>query len=317
VHEVGPLGEELRNRGLNVAFLIPPEAPRGAIDDLAWYTDVVYAGDLENTHGKPLLGCFLLNDWSLSTAKILAAVKEAGGMSFAKVEGVQDFNDDDTGRERKPYQWADVILGQGSNDVAALPMKNVRVVGSTRLERMTREPEVNPAQDRVLVNYNFTYGVLADAQDKWIRTCVDGIRQGGFPYAISLHPAQDYVPSVPEVTDFVARDPFSHLMLGSGVLITRFSTVVFEAMVRGVPTIYFNPHGEKVPTFNNPQGAFLVVNDYASLAAAILEAQSWRGGYRVRSQAFFDAQISIDPERPSEKRAADVIVEALGGKPAH
>ncbi len=314
VSEVGPLGEELRSRGVAIAYLIPPEAPRGVIDELAWYTDVVYAGDVSEVKGKQVVGCFILNDWAPSTNIVMDAVRAAGGTSFAKVEGVQDFADVDTGRERKPYQWADVILGQGRNDVASLPMKDVRVVGSSRIERMAREPEVDPSYDSVLINYNFTYGVLADAQDKWIRTSVEGARQDGFPYAISLHPAQEYVPSSPEIKDFVARDPFSHLVLRSGALITRFSTVVFEAMARGVPVVYYNPHGEQVPTFSNPQGAFALVTDYDSLPEALREAESWRGSYRERSRAFFESQISIDPERSSSQRAADVILTFVGSK---
>lgn len=312
VSEVGPLGEELAKRGVQVAYLIPPEAPRGVIDELAWYTDTVFAGDFNELKGKQLRGCFILNDWAPSTNVVMDAVRAAGGKSFAKVEGVQDFDDVDTGRVRKPYQWADIILGQGPNDVASLPMKDVRIVGSTRLERMMGEPQVDPSHDTVLINYNFTYGVMADAQDKWIRTCVAGAAQDELPYAISLHPAQEYVPTSPEVKDHVARDPFSHLILRSGALITRFSTVVFEAMARGVPVVYYNPHGEQVPTFNNPQGAFMLVTDYDSLPDALREAESWRGSYRERSKHFFDAQVSIDPNRRSEQRAADVIIGELG-----
>ena len=311
VSEVGPLGEELKSRGVNVAYLIPPEATRGVVDELAWYTDVVYAGDLAGTRGRPLQGCFIMNDWAPSTNALMDAVRAAGGTSFAKVEGVQDFEDVDTGRVRKPYQWADIILGQGPNDAASLPMKDVRIVGSSRIERMVREPQVDAAHDSVLINYNFTYGVLADAQDKWIRTSVEGCRTDDLPYAISLHPAQEYVPSTPEIKDHVARDPFSHLILRSGALITRFSTVVFEAMARGVPVVYYNPHGELVPTFNNPQGAFALVTDYDSLPEALREAETWRGSYRERSQHFFAAQISIDPDRRSEQRSADVITSVL------
>jgi len=311
VSEVGPLGEELAARGVNVAYLLPPEATRGVVDELAWYTDTVYAGDLADVPSTTIVGCFILNDWAPSTTALMKIVRAAGGTSFAKVEGVQDFADVDTGRERKPYQWADIILGQGSNDVASLPMKEVHVVGSSRLERMVREPAADATHDTVLINYNFTYGVLADAQDKWIRTCVEGARQDGFPYAISLHPAQEYVPSVPEIKDFVARDPFSHLLLRSGVLITRFSTVVFEAMARGVPVVYYNPHGERVTTFNNPEGAFVLVTDYDGLPAAIAEAQTQRGDYRDRSHDFFSRQISIDAERSSAQRAADVITSVI------
>jgi GT2 family glycosyltransferase len=311
VTEVGPLLTTLRERGVRAEAYLPPEAPVTCARELAAYVDCVYVGDPKNLGGAPLLGAFVLNDWSPNVQSLLAAVRNAGGVSFAKVEGVQDFEDVDTGRVRRPYRHADVVLAQGRNDVVALPGRDVHVVGSSRLERLWLGEAVRADHERVLINFNFTYGVLTDKQDEWIWAAVEGARALGVDYEISLHPAQKNVPDHPAVMAHVSVDPFSHALRRSGVLISRFSTVIYEAMAVGVPAIYLNSHGEKVPTFQDPGGAFLKVTG-TDLEKAVAEAMSWRGSYRSRAEAFFRDQVDIDPARTSEERSADVIVSMLG-----
>ncbi|HUR52137.1 MAG TPA: glycosyltransferase family A protein [Mycobacteriales bacterium] len=306
VAEVGPLLEALRDRGIRTEVYLPPEAPVSVGRELTAYVDHAYAGDPAGLMGAPLLGAFMLNDWGANMQAVMAAVKAFGGTSFAKVEGVQDFEDADTGRVRRAYQHADVVLGQGQNDVDALPGQDVRVVGSTRLERLWAGPPVLADNGRVLINFNFTYGVLTEKQDEWIWAAVDGARSLGLEYEISLHPAQKNVPPEPAVMAHISADPFSHALRRSGVLVSRFSTVLYEAMAIGVPALYLNSHGEKVPTFQDPGGAFMKVTS-TDLGPGLTEALSWRGDYRSRSEAFFRRQVHIDPDRPSEQRAADVI----------
>ena len=99
----------------------------------------------------------------------------------------------------------------------------------------------------------------------------------------------------------------AHLLTTAGVLVSRFSTVPFEAMARGVPFVYHNPHGEKVPTFTQPHGAFDITTSSDGLANALGSLDSAGANHRERSEAFFRAQISIE-ETPAFIRAADAIV---------
>ena len=66
----------------------------------------------------------VLNDWA-RLSEVVKSASDAGVPTFAKVEGVQDFDDVDTGRERRPYRAAAVILGQGQNDADALTDKGL------------------------------------------------------------------------------------------------------------------------------------------------------------------------------------------------
>ncbi len=310
IAEVGPLHDELTSRGVRSAVFVPPEAPVGVVRELSAYVDSVVVGDPEQLEGAPVTGVFVLNDWGPSTQAAIRATRAYGGTAFAKVEGVQDFQDADTGRIRNPYCHSDVVLGQGRNDVEALPSQEVVVVGSTRLEGIDATGFDSVEESRVLINFNFTYGVLSEAQDAWLWSAVEGARSLGLDYEISAHPSQKKIPTDAAIQDHLSVDPFSHALRRAGVLVSRFSTVLYESMALGVPVVYLNPHGEKVPTFQEPQGAFLKVTD-EPLDEALRTALEWRAGYRARSDAFFRRQVDLDPDRTSQQRAADAIVARI------
>jgi hypothetical protein len=52
---------------------------------------------------------------------VVQVANEAGVPTFAKIEGVQDFDDVESSWKREPYRTATHIPAQGNNDVAALP----------------------------------------------------------------------------------------------------------------------------------------------------------------------------------------------------
>ena len=89
-------------------------------------------------------------------------------------------------------------------------------------------------------------------------------------------------------------------------VITRFSTVPFEAIAYGTPFIYFNPHHEKVPTFVAPDPAFEHVHNAANLIGAIDRAISSRDGYRERGERYFRSQIDMS-DTSSAIRSAEAI----------
>jgi len=310
VAEIGPLYESLRARGIACRIYTPPEAAAGVRRELSAFTDDIVVGDPNAFIGAPLIGAVVLNDWGPSTSGVIAAVRAAGGVAFAKVEGVQDFDDVDTGRVREPYRHSDVVLAQGVNDVEALKGRECVIVGSSRIESIHGAPAMPADTGRVLINLNFTYGVLAEAQNRWLWTAVNGARSLGLDYEISAHPSQKQIPRDPAISTHLSVDPFSHALRRSSILVSRFSTVLFESMALGVPVIYLNSHGELVPTFRNPEGAFLAVTE-SNLSEPLREALSWHSDYRARSDSFFRRQVDIDPARSSADRAADAIVSRI------
>jgi hypothetical protein len=281
--------------------MLAPQTVESAVYALGAYADSVLPFAPE--HVGTAAAVVSLNDWG-RLQPVLSLANDAGVPTFAKVEGVQDFDDVDTGRYRGAYRTAGVVLGQGENDVEALPERKVVVVGSTRLERLWNAPAVTPGSD-VLINLNFTYNVLAESRDAWLQSIEAALRATGLRGLVSCHPAErTRTFSLP-----VAAKPFRYEITRAGVLVSRFSTVPFEAMARGVPFVYHNPHGERVPTFTEPLGAFPITLSVDELVRALLQANATRGDHREQAAAFFRRQVDVDPGRPSELRAADVICD--------
>ena len=300
VDELGPIADELRTRGLAVRFMVSPKTVPAALDEIGRYAETIlpYAPDAI-TCARAIV---TLNDWG-PLRHLVTAANEAGVATFAKVEGVQDFDDIESSWERNPYRTASHVLAQGDNDVAALDPTSTDVVGSSRLERIWTAPPVVPGR-HALVNVNFTFRVLTDQRDEWLASVRGGLRLARVAGVASTHPAERRKASgLP-----VAKKPFRHEITKAGILVSRFSTVPFEAMARGVPFIYHNPHGERFPAFADPDPAFRVCSTAVELADAVREALTWRGDYRRRCAPFFARQVSIIEGRTSAARAADVIV---------
>lgn len=308
VDELGPLAELARADGVDVAFLVSDVRLAPVRYELQRFDLPVYTYPREAPPTSAVieraLGIVTMNDWGPSKELILAC-NDAGIPTFGKVEGVQDFFDDDVHWERGAYTRVATVLCQGPNDVSNTAGDRV-IVGSTRLERIWHAPPVTPTAPLAVVNVNFTYGVLADARDAWVESAVAACQRAGVPFTLSAHPAERS--KLP--TGHVASAPIRALLTDASVLISRFSTVPFEAMARGVPFIYYNPHGERVPTFQTPGGAFPIARDEPSLRAALAEVADWQPGYRDRAEEFFLSQVDVGDE-PSEVRTWNLLRQRL------
>jgi hypothetical protein len=263
----------------------------------------------------PVAGVVTLNDWGPGRDLIVSA-QGTGAATFAKVEGVQDFGDLDTGKSRQPYRTAEIVLGQGPNDAHVLSERDVQVVGNYRLEQIWRREPRRTWLPRAAINLNFTYDVQTEHANTWLRSVVDACWLAGVDYRISPHPAQDAQPFDADLLSHkIAPAPMRYMLQKSGVLVTRFSTVIYESIARGVPVIYHNPHGEKVweqmPGYGT---AIIVTRTTKELVAALGAAERIASGYREQATEFFMQQVDVDPSRPAHMRAADAIEAAIAAK---
>jgi glycosyltransferase involved in cell wall biosynthesis len=304
IDELGPLATELSKRGTRVAFLVSDRRWDWTEAGLRSWDFPVYSFPDDYEWTRSVAGLVTLNDWGEEPHAAIVAANSHGVPTFAKVEGVQDFNDVDVPRIRNPYRTAAHVLCQGRNDERALAGRaDTHIVGNSRLESIWARPGRRPVSDLIVVNLNFTWGVLEEARDLWVKTVVGAIKELEWPSVFSLHPAEKSRPEGVEISDL----PMRHLLTQASVLISRFSTVPFEAMARGVPFVYHNPHNEAVPTFQEPRGAFEITRSTDELVAAIELSRSWIGSYRKRSEAFFRNQIDIDSSAASAERSAEII----------
>ena len=304
VDELGPMAVELAKRGIPVAFMVSDRRWEWTESGLRSWDFPVYAFPESTDWTGQVAGIVTLNDWGEEPHAAIVAANEQGVPTFAKVEGVQDFNDIDVPRVRNPYRTVRHVLCQGRSDAKALAdAADTHIVGNSRLEAIWNNPGRHAVSDLIVVNVNFTWGVLEEARSIWMDTVVAATKGLGYHTVFSLHPAEKSRPDGVEISNL----PMRHLLTQASVLISRFSTVPFEAMARGVPFVYHNPHDEAVPTFHDPGGAFEITTTAEELAAEIESSRQWVGHYRDRCEAFFREQIDIDPHTRSASRSAEAI----------
>ena len=159
---------------------------------------------------------------------------------------------------------------------------------------------------QVVINSNFTYGVLVEARERFLTEAVSAILANELEPVISQHPADLALPEA--FAAYRSERSMSEMLPECEAIITRFSTVPFEAIAYGTPFVYYNPHNEKVPTFATPDPAFEHVHTESDLRVALGRAVAQRDGYRRRADSYFRAQISMS-NTPSALRSAEAIAK--------
>jgi len=305
--ELGAVGDALTSLGHKVAFIVE-EASVEAIDPFLGDHSRILAAPGYDRFALGAFDAFIaMNDWGKPSRAIYHLARVRGIPSIAKVEGVQDFTDVDTGRIRLPYLAADHVLVQGNNDIAALDRKNLHVVGNSNMEIAWRVgPTAAPRNGQVVINSNFTYGVLTNERERFLTEAVAAVVDVGLEPVISQHPADGPLPDA--FVNYRTDRSMSSMLPLCEAVITRFSTVPFEAIAYGTPFVYFNPHFEKVPTFAEPGPAFEHVHTQHDLTAALGTAVVGRDTYRDRAEQYFRAQIDMS-DTPSAMRSAEAIAQ--------
>ncbi len=243
------------------------------------------------------------NDWGVPRPLVEAA-RAAHVPTIGWVEGVQDFADVDTGRARHAYRSVDHVLSLGAYDAAQLAGADVTPVGSQRLWAAWHGPPTTGVGP-IVANVNFTYGVLEHARRPWVDDVLAAAQ--GHELVLSRHPAD----RGRHGRRFESKRPVEELLRAAPRLVTRFSTLAYEALALGVELVYHNPHGERVATFADPQGAFTVTATRAELAATLGRPRPEPPDVRARAGAFLANHLVLE-DPPPAARAARAIAERLG-----
>ena len=309
--ELIPLQEELQRRGLQ-SMLVAPSIPKKILQRLRpsfarreelrrKFSFKEYSLYKESLF-KTVKGVVVMNDWG-TTRSTIDWADSNGIPTFGWVEGAQDFFDADTGRIRSPYRKAEHIFCIGPYDFNALKGCNRTLVGSTRLRNISATRLPSDAELKVIVNLNFTYGVNSNARQSWIKGVNKAVKQSGQDLTISRHVAEPSL-RLPWVKQ---SDPIESLFSQASYFVTRFSTLCYEALLRGVPMIYHNPHNERAKNFLNPMGAYpITTNDY-ELYEALKERPLERLTIRKQADEFLNNHLHLISETSPAELAADVI----------
>lgn len=175
------------------------------------------------------------------------------------------------------------------------------VVGSPVIEDAAQRGRATP-EPFALVNLKFG-SIDEGAARVWLKRVLKGCAQAGVEAVVSGHPrdlpADLKVPLSPE--------PVADLARRAMALISRPSTVVYEALAAGTPAILVKVKGDLFREFADPLGAYPILRRPPEIAEALAAIREGRWPHDPR--AFLRTHVSIDPERPAGRRMAEAVGE--------
>jgi glycosyltransferase involved in cell wall biosynthesis len=253
--------------------------------------------------------CF--NDWETRVVRpIIEQCNDEGIPTIGMVEGVQDFDDADTGGNRRPYRTVRHVFLAGRYDRKFFrgTEQHLYEIGVPRIEELLREPIRKPGSPIVVVNLNFTYGVLTDQARDWLDSVVGACAMAGLPYVVSQHPADETDLDGWETSEL---DMYELIRRGS-VFVSRFSSGMLESLALGKPVVYHNPHGERVDKFQDAMGVYRITESVAELTKELVRLAKWNGAVRDDAREFLDRHCNIAGGTSSAAAAAARICEIVG-----
>jgi CDP-Glycerol:Poly(glycerophosphate) glycerophosphotransferase len=219
-----------------------------------------------NTIKKENISVIILgNDWAREEKIICKWAKKNRIKTVCIQEGPLDFSTENRMRN------AEYAFLQGAYFTNYLKRGKVIFTGNPRFPKYMPSSNKNKLENKIMVNCNFTYGVHEDKRDSWIHDIVDSCNALNIDYFISKHPRDrgDYSKyNVLESNAFHLNEQLQN----SDIVISRFSTVIYEALLRGKTVIYYNPHNEDGKPFTDDgTGAIRIAKDRAELQKIIKE----------------------------------------------
>lgn len=206
-----------------------------------------------------------------------------------------------------PRHWerVDDLLAWGPSALDMLP-GHKHIVGSPAIERALKPDRVQPARPHVIVNYKFMKGAKEQGP-VWANECAAAAAPIDADYVISAHPF-----NVGELGGLnVSHAPFSKLLDEATLLITRSSTVIYEALAARVSVIYYPLADERRAEFGEPLGAFGTANNAAELAELVRAHGADPSFNEGGARAFLERHVSFDPAKSASQRMADFVSAKL------
>lgn len=205
------------------------------------------------------------NDWS--NPEIFAKAKKMNIPTVVIQEGVLDFVTPGMNR----MQLADYAFIQGEIIRKYLIRPKVITTGNPKYDFLFEKPL--PKHNKILVNCNFTYGIFLEARERWLDDVVDVINGMQINFFVSKHPRD--LGGFKEGIKVINSNAYliSEQLSKCSIVITRFSTLIYEAIVSGRQVIYYNPHGEDFGLLSKDEtGTIIYAKNRQELNDAILEA---------------------------------------------
>lgn len=259
VHLLYPVGRELLKAGYLVKYSTLMYSRERAEFELAKVVTLEeYVGVVEPSRNwlSNYSAIIVGNDWGDEIRSVIYLSEFMHIPVFCIQESVIDFS----GPKRRLCH-AKYVLLQG--DISRKMIKrydNIFVGGNPRYDSIERKPL--PKYLKAFVNVNFTYGIEEENRESWIRDVIWSCNLAKISVTLVQHPRDKSDLSIFNVEHVKSSAAVVHQILSeSTFVITRFSSIIHEAICTGRATVYFNPFSENVYYDFGPDGRVLYYAD--------------------------------------------------------
>jgi hypothetical protein len=180
----------------------------------------------------------LYNDWTKAAIRIISQCHLLGIPVVCIQESIINFGD-----SFKRMQRSDDVMIQGVRSSLMLPRRQFYLTGNPRYYH---SDESKNAPEYALINCNFTYNIYDRIRTGWLDDVTSALDELGINYIISQHPRDNGDLNKYKNVIRSSSTGLDEQLKRAGLLITRFSSLIHESLIRGVPVIYYNPHNEKM-----------------------------------------------------------------------
>ncbi|MDB4433326.1 hypothetical protein N9166_01165 [bacterium] len=292
------LFEPIARRLSSAAFLLHDERPEERAREMLETIGLPYreGGAQRLAEIRPSV-IVVGNDWYEGAWRLFERAYALKIPTVCIQEGCLDFS------THRRMQWCDYPFVQGPIMLGHFRSPLYFLSGNPRFDSLS--PLDLPGKPVSMLNCNFTYGVEEGAREEWVGAVSRACRELGIDYFISQHPRdRGEFPNHP-VRPSHAGVVHEHLA-DSSILVTRFSTLVYEALLTGRQVVYYNPHRETMRLFSEDEtGGIYKADDQESLAEALAAAsEPLTAVGKARRERFLELHCGENDGRAAHRCAA-------------
>lgn len=182
------------------------------------------------------------NDWGYEERYIINLAKILNIPTVCLQESVIDFNNK---KVRKMYQ-CDFPFLQGLISWLELGRNISFLTGNPRYENLVFETNDIYNKKLIIINSNFTYGIHENIRSSWLLSIISILRKKEYEYKILQHPRENAdISKFGQIISSNAGNIHNYLKSAS-IVITRFSSLIHEAILLKKFVVYYNPHKEEL-----------------------------------------------------------------------
>lgn len=217
------------------------------------FIEIPYNADDKTPLDLSDISCvFTAADWTSEYLALRRMLKNTDIPFITLQEGPQDWHMQFVHNKKtvipNHYRNADISIMQGISSYLSASPSLATLISNPKVDAFS--PEVLPEQPKVMVNLNFSYVDTKPYYEKagpdWMNNVEQCLNKLNIDFFVSKHP-RDETPYLGENVIASHAQAIKDQILKSSLIITRFSSVIFEALSLGRPVIYYNPHQEPMP----------------------------------------------------------------------